>query len=352
MKNKILFLSLVLFVFSCKKEDEKEESRNPETTYLNGRYVINEGALNQNNASITYISSEGNVVNDVYFNVNGVELGDILQSFTVIGSNGYAVLNNSQKVEVIGLSDFKRIATIASVDYPRYLVDGGNGFGYLSNGSMTGDLKVIDLSSNQIIASIPVGNGPEKMLLHGGQLFVCNSGGWLTDNTVSVVNTTDNSVVDVITVGDRPVDIAADIFGNIWVLCSGETLYDENWNVTGHTNAMLYRINATDLVVTASEQIGVNGDHPLQLEVSPGGTVLYYENNGVYAIDLNTGEFPGAEIISDDRGSLNVDPVSGNIWSASVSDFMNPSNIGQFSPSGAMINSFQAGIGTNGVAFR
>jgi hypothetical protein len=140
--------------------------------------------------------------------------------------------------------------------------------------------------------------------------------------------------------------------GNIWVLCSGETLYDAAWNVVGHTNAMLYRISSATLEVTASEQIGVNGDHPAQLEINPAGTVLYYENNGVFELNLTTGEFPGAEIIPDDHGSLNIDPANGDIWCASVSDFSGPSTMHKYNAAGELLKSFVVGIGTNGVVFR
>jgi YVTN family beta-propeller protein len=350
--NKLLALSFALLLFSCKKENENEDAAPVETSFLNGRYVVNEGNFNLNNASISYISNANELTNDLYLTQNGIELGDVLQSFTVIGSNGYAVLNNSQKIEVIELDQFKRIATITGADYPRYLVDGGNGKAYLSNGSLTGDVKVIDLATNSIVQSIAVGNGPDKMLVNGGMLFVCNNGGWATDNRVTVIDLATNNVLTDIVVGDRPVDLIADAFGNIWALCSGETLYDENWNVTGHTNAMIYRINVNSLSVTGSEQIGMNGDHPMQLEVSMNGAILYYENDGVFAIDLNTGEFPGLEIIADDRGSLNVDPTNGEVWSSSVSDFVNPSTLYRYNSAGALLNSFQVGIGTNAVAFR
>jgi YVTN family beta-propeller protein len=352
MKNKLLLCALVVLLFSCKKNDQETNNTDSTGEFLTGRYILNEGAFNQNNAGISYIDLSGELTNDLYLMRNNVELGDVLQSFTVIGNRGYAVLNNSQKIEVISLNNFKRVATISGLDYPRYMADGGNGKAYVSNGSMSGDLKVIDVASGNIESSIAVGNGPERLLVYGGFLYVCNSGGWLTDNRVSVIDLSDNSVVSEITVGDRPVDIVADNTGNIWVLCSGETLFDANWNVVGHTNATLCRISSSTHEVTASEQIGIAGDHPSQLEINPAGTVLYYENNGVFALDLSTGEFPGDEIISDDRWSLNVDPVNGDIWCAAVPDFSGPSTMYQYNASGILQKSFVTGIGTNGVVFR
>lgn len=348
---KSLFFISVLFLASCKKDEKTDETPEENKNYLNGKYVVNEGSFNQNNASLCFIDAEESITNDIYLQQNGTELGDILQSFTVIGENGYAVVNNSQKIEVVSLQDFKNIGTIEGVDYPRYLLKGENQKAYISNGGMEGAVKVLDLSTNTITSSIAVGNGPEKMVIANDYLFVCNSGGFTTDNTVSVININSNEVVSNIVVGDRPSDIVKDVFGNVWVLCSGETLYDENWNIVGNTNAALYRINIAALAVTANEQIGVNGDHPLNLEVSPSGDVLYYENNGVFAFNLLTGELPGNEIIADDRGSLNVDPSTGEIWCASVSDFSTPSTLWLYNANGSALKSFTTGIGTNAVAF-
>lgn len=352
MKNKLFLLCIVFSFFSCKKEDEHGDKPLDTVSYLTGRYVVNEGNYNMNNASISHISNSNELTNDVYLKKNGVELGDVLQSFVVIGSKGYAVLNNSQKVEVIELDQFRRESTITGADYPRYLIDGGNGKLYLSNGNLEGDIKVIDQNTNEIVQSIAVGYGPDKMLIHGEKLFVCNNGGWATDNRVTVIDLNDHNVIDHIVVGDRPVDMVVDAFGDIWVLCSGETLYDENWMISGHTAAMLYRIDGNNPEVTASEQIGSNGDHPMQLEVSPSGMVLYYENNGIFALDLNTGEFPGQQLVAGDRGSLDIDPASGDIWSASVSDYIMPNTLNRYSSSGILLNSFQVGIGTNAVVFR
>lgn len=351
MKIKLMLASLTVLFFSCKKEVENPETTQPEVNYLSGRFVVNEGRYNENDASISYISESGELTNDLYLQQNGVELGDILQSFTVIGSNGYAVVNNSQKVEVIDLNNFKRTATIAGTSYPRYLVDGGNGKAYLSNGSMAGEILVINLSDNTIESSISVGNGPEKMLVSGGFLYVCNNGGWLTDNKVTVIDMSDNSIVSDIVVGDRPIDAVADALGNIWVLCSGETFY-EGSAITGHTNSMIYKISSSSFSVTASEQIGVNGDHPMNLEVSPDGNKIYYENNGIFSVDLLAGDFPGIEIVEDDKGSLNVDPATGEIWSASVANYTTPSTLNRYNTAGVLIGTFNVGIGTNAVVFK
>jgi hypothetical protein len=103
-------------------------------------------------------------------------------------------------------------------------------------------------------------------------------------------------------------DLVTDAVGNVWVLCSGETFYDLNWSVSGHSRAMLYHIDASTHEILGSMAVGQLGDHPRQLEVSPDGRVLYYENNGVFAMNIDGGTMPGVLLIQQSRSGLSVNP--------------------------------------------
>ena len=117
-------------------------------------------------------------------------LGDILQSFNMIEHTGYLVVNNSQKVVSVDMNTFKKSGEIKGLSYPRYihkvsatkaLLSNGNGFG--------GDkLYVIDLPTFKITDSITVGKGPETFATVGSNVYVCNSGAWADDSTLSVIN--------------------------------------------------------------------------------------------------------------------------------------------------------------------
>jgi YVTN family beta-propeller protein len=349
--KKVIVLSVFVGLMSSCKKDKNEETITPPVVSEGSVYVMNEGNFMGNNASITFINGSGEVTNDPYFDANGVSLGDVLQSMVISNEKVFAVLNNSNKVEVFNVSNFTNVGTISPVDYPRYIVDGGNGKLYLSSGSMAGNVIVINPSTMSIEATIPVGNGPDRMLVENGKLFVCNSGGWSTDNTVSVIDLTTNAVVETITVSDRPADIAADGTGDIWVLCSGETLYDENWNVIGDSDAKLAVIDGTSMDVAGTETIGVNGDHPKLLEIGTDGSTIYYINENVYSLNINDGELPGDVFISGDFNSLDA-RNNGEIWLSSVTDFVNASSIYRYSSSGVLQNTYTAGIGSNGVYFR
>jgi len=346
-----LFASAVMLT-ACKKEDEPQIEEPFIEDYASGAYVVNEGSFLANNASVTHVSNAGVVTNDVYYQANGVELGDVFQSFTVIGDRGFAVLNNSQKVEVVDLKTMENVGTITGLSYPRYMVSAGSNRAYVSNGSFDGTLEVVNTQTLEITSSIAVGTGPNQVLTVNDEVWVCNEGGFGLDSTISVVNTATNTVVDVIGVEYRPADMVKDALGNVWVLCAGETYYDLNWNVSGHSPAYLVRIDAETHAILGGIQVGAVGDHPRQLEVSPDGTILYYENNGVYKYDILNGEMPGVQIVSSPRSALSVHPVTGEVWCASISDYTNPSQVFVHSVSGGLLKTYAAGIAANGVVFK
>ncbi|MEZ4800660.1 MAG: hypothetical protein R2809_12980 [Flavobacteriales bacterium] len=286
-----ILLAAVIFT-SCKKDEKQEETNTPVVTE-SGVYVLNEGSFMNNNASISYINSNDEVSLDPFSNANnGIGLGDVLQSMVIFNNEAYAVLNNSGKVEVFDAKTFASITTIESVNYPRYIVDGGNGKLYLTTGAFAGEVLVIDPNTHSVVNSIAVGNGPEQLIVSNGKLFVCNSGGFDEDNTVSVIDLNTEAVIETLTVGDRPVDIDVDASGNVWVMCQGKTVYNEDWSaIIEETPGRLVRILGSSLTVSGNETIGVVGDHPSKLEVE--GNTIYYVNNNVYKLSIGS-ELPGA----------------------------------------------------------
>lgn len=343
-----VFMTTVIFI-SCKKKNEEPlvNIGSPDTGYLHGTFVINEGSFMNNNSSISYINSSDVIINDIYLQANEFELGDVLQSFTVIGERGYAVLNNSQKIEVIDMKTMHYHSTITGLDYPRHLLDVGNGKAYITNGSLAGEVKVINLSDQALVSSIAVGNGPEKMLLKGNYVYVCNSGGWDLDSTVSVIDISTNTLATTIRVGDRPMDITSDHNGNIWVICSG----NESWMAGGETAPSCYKINGISNLVSDSILFNVIGGRPKNIASSPSGATIYFDNGGVSTLEVDAIPIALSSILNSDVGSLDIHPVSGDIWTSTVSDFTNPSTVKQYTSSGVLKATFQTGIGTNGVVF-
>ena len=61
-------------------------------------------------------------------------------------------------------------------------------------------ISVIDTTTNTVIDTITAGNGATFMAAHGDRLYVSNT----FDDTVSVIDTTTNTVIETVKVGDLP----------------------------------------------------------------------------------------------------------------------------------------------------
>jgi len=121
--------------------------------------------------------------------------------------------------------------------------------------------------------------------------------------------------------------------------------------VSGHSVAKLFRIDASTRQVLSIQNVGQLGDHPRQLEISPDGTTLYYENNGVYALNIEGGTMPGTLVIQSSRSALSVNPSTGEIWCASNSDYVNPSTVFVYRADGTLLRNYEGGIATNAIEF-
>lgn len=335
---------MVVSAVSCKKENETEETPVAEGSKI---YVSNEGNFGASNADVSYIDENGVIHNDVYQTVNGLPLGDVLQSLTVENNRAYAVMNNSNTVVVFNATTFAPLQVIDGVTYPRQVFHVSTSKAYLTAGAGTGTVYPLDKSSMTLGSGIAVGNGPEGMTWSNNQLYVCNSGGWGVDQTVSVIDTDTDQVTATITLSDLPVEAVTDANGDVWVLCKGQTLYDEMWNVIGHTDAKLHHIDELTNTVIESFVVGENGDHPASLAVAKNGETIYVANGGLYAMAID--EATWQLIASGDFYTVDVSQKNGHLWVTGTNDFVNPGVVYHYSTAGVLLAQYTAGIGANGV---
>jgi len=354
----ILISVIGTFITSCKKDDSEKPYVPEQETYFNltqGVTIANEGAYGSGNASFSIFYPTGDSVsNNVYFNVNGVSLGDVLQSIGFAGDNAYMVLNASNKIEVIDKDSCYQITTITDLSSPRYFLSLSNQKAYISLWGNGGKVGVLNLLTNTLTKEITVGIGPEKMAMVSGKVFVANSGGWSTDNKISVINTTTDEVSATITVGDNPKDIVVDKNGKIWVLCAGNVVYDGNYNIVSQTESQLVRISPTTNEIEATISLG-EAYHPSLLEINATGDVLYYggdwSTSGVFSISITASAKATTPLINDYFYGFNVDPTDGVIYGLQSPSFTSPGTLKTFSPSGELLGSYSVGIGPNGAYF-
>jgi DNA-binding beta-propeller fold protein YncE len=179
-------------------------------------------------------------------------------------------------------------------------------------------------------------------------LWVLNSGGWSVDNTISLIDLTSFTVSQTIPVHDRPLDIERDeTSGKIMVLCSGDILYDANWNITGHTAAAIYWIDEVNFDVSYHE-LPVSGDHPRSIAWSAARNELYLANQGIDAFDAQGNGLCNA-CWSGDAYAVDADN-DGNVWIMSTPDFTSEGIMNKVNAvNWQTIASYASGIGTSAV---
>lgn len=241
-----------------------------------GMYVLNEGNMGSNKASIDYLDLDENKPTVHYHrniyserNPNVVkELGDVGNDIKIYGSKLWIVVNVSNKVEVATADSCKRITQI-NIPNCRYLAF-KDGFAYVS--SYVGPVKLdkdaplgmvykVDTVDFKKKDSVVVGYQPEELCIVDNMLYVANSGGYRMpnyDNTLSEIDLTTFKEIRKIKVGLNLHHCQVDHYGQIWVTSRGN--YNDvpsriYWLYKGH-NQLYEVIDSIDTPVSGLSIVG------------------------------------------------------------------------------------------------
>ena len=201
-----------------------------------GMYLLNEGNMGSNKATIDYLDfCNGCYIRNIYGerNPNVIkELGDVGNDIQVYGNRLYAVINCSHKVEVIDLHTCRRIGQI---DIPncRYIRFHGNK-AYISSyvgpvsidpNAQLGAIFEVDTATLRVTRKVTVGYQPEEFEIIGNYLYVANSGGYRApdyDSTLSVIDLQDFRQVKKIPVCVNPHRVRKDQYDRLWITSRGD----------------------------------------------------------------------------------------------------------------------------------
>jgi YVTN family beta-propeller protein len=247
MKNsqlKIICLQLgclVIAFSSCRKE----QTPVPETdqtllkpdpiSVLKGLYVLNEGNMGQNKASLDYLDFlTGKYRSNIYGTANPTVvkgLGDVGNDINSYGSKLYIVVNNSNLVEVLNAHTAKHIAQIDITNCRNVTFHDNHAYvsAYLGivgdPNAPNGAVYEIDTTTLQITRKVTVGRQPEEMAIVGEKLYVANSGGYSPPNyerTVSVIDLASFTELKRIDVAINLEKVKADQYGDLYVTSRGD----------------------------------------------------------------------------------------------------------------------------------
>lgn len=240
--NFYLLICALFSLISCRTDEyiTREETETglaqPENTAIKGFYVLNEGNMGSNKATLDFFDyTTGTYHRNIYAEINPnvvKELGDVGNDIQIYGNKLYAVINVSNKIEVLDAKTAKRIKTI-NLENCRYITF-RNGKAYASSyagpvaldpNAPLGKVVEIDTTSLTIQRTAVVGYQPEEMEIVGNQLFVANSGGYKFpnyDKTVSVVDLNSFTETKKIDVAINLHRIKKDNYGDLYVSSRGD----------------------------------------------------------------------------------------------------------------------------------
>ncbi len=353
MKMNIRFFLSVFFsalFFAGCKDDPK-----PRGQYEEGVFIVNEGAFGSGNGTIThYNSTLGEAEQNIFVNAVGEFAGDVVQSLTFNEGKAYLVVNGDNKIEIVKANTFEAIQTIthADLDKPRY-VEVIKDKAYISVWGAYDEffslvdsyILVYDLNSNTVVKTIDTDEGTENFLYNGQRLFASNYN-YGSSSTVSVIDPTNNSLVDHIELAAGPAGMVTDVDGKLWVVCVG------GW---GAENGQLFRINPETLII--EDEITITGVPGIDIATTPDKqNIIYSVGTTVFSIAITATAEP-AEPLFDAEDvisvySLNVDQVNGDIWIGDAPSFSSAGKVYIYSPDGASGNSFDAGIAPTQIVFK
>lgn len=353
----ILSLILVATFTSCREDiyihpSTSTEVDAPRITGVEGFYLINEGNMGSNKATLDYFDETSGIYHkNIYAERNPhvvKELGDVGNDVEIYGSKLYAVINCSHKVEVMNVAD---ATSITKIDIPncRYAI-GHGGYVYVSSyvspvqddpKAPLGAIFKIDTVSMKIVDRVDVGYQPEEMVISNGKIYIANSGGYRApdyDRTVSVVDLRLFEVIKDIDVAINLHRVKRDKNGMIYVSSRGDNAF---------IPSSLYVIDPTlDRVVAEVDvpisDMWIHGDSAY-IYSSARNDVMHTTTVSYSILNLNTLRIVDDKIIKDGTDAnikmphgIAVHPITGEIYITDARNYVTSGRIHCYTPDGVL----------------
>lgn len=357
LKFLITILAFPLIIISaCRKDPQPLPSEitrvEPEpTSTIKGFYLVNEGNMNMNKASLDYMDLvNGIYTRNLYNQVNPEVtkgLGDVGNDIGRYGTKLYVVVNVSNKVEVLNVKTGKKIGQI-NITNCRY-VTFNNGKAYVSAYlGKVGDPKApngivaeIDTTALKINRTVEVGRQPEEMAIIGNKLYVANSGGYSPpdyEHTVSVIDLTSFTEIKRIEVAINLDRVKADRYGDLYVTSRGDyyTIPSKLFVIDTQTDQVkkVFNIAAGNLTI----------DNDYAYIYSTAWNYIEGKNTITYNM-INVKD----EIIMDRKFIMDgtekdikvpygiaVNPISKDVYVTDAKDYVSPGKLYCYSPEGRL----------------
>lgn len=340
MRN-LVFLSIVLIFSACDKFPDV-----PHVDYSigGGAYIINEGNFSAGNGEISFYSFDSlKVYNDLFYGKNGRPLGDVPNSAFKYGDKLYVVVNNSGKIEIVNLLTLQSEKTISGLVSPRNMIIINDYKGYVTS-LYSDSLTIINPYSGSISGYIDLGGTSESIVSAGDKAYITR---WWNGNKIMVIDMLNNRLVDSIEVGNEPEGLVIDRMYRLWVLCPG------GWQK--ETPAELDRINLSNGNVEKKYLFPSLINSPSCLRINSSGQTLYYLDNGVRKMDINSPELPTEALIPQNNtayfNKFEINPVNDDVFISDAVDFQQRGNLLIYKNNGEFVSKHTVGVIPGFISF-
>lgn len=343
LKPHFFLLPLIAVTFvACEKEPSPQPTPVPPgSSATGGAFIVCEGNFQGGSAVLCdYRFSDGTVTTDVFQPANGRPLGDVGQSMRIYNGKGYVVVNNSGKIEVIDPSTHIASATISGLTSPRYILPVSATKAYVTD--LYADVvNIVNLSTNTVSGSIPLGGWTEELTETNNTVFVTNQ----EKSHLFLIDPTTDQLTDSIAIGYGSNSLQIDRNGKLWVLCGGSS--------TNSIAATLHRINPVSRQVEQTFTFPM-GDSPWRLRINSGGDSLYFLDNGVMRMPITAGALPSTAFIAQGSANfygLGIDPRTKQIFVCDAMFFAQAGRVYRYRPDGTLAGQFTTGVGPGDFCF-
>lgn len=357
MKRLPILPVLMLFtLIACREDDiifipEEVPTGTPVLSKVQGFYLLNEGNMGSNKSTLDYYNLHtATYFRNIYASANPSvpkELGDVGNDLGVYGSKLYAVINCSNKVEVMRATDAVRISSIDIPNCRNIAFHGGYAYVTSYAGpveirpdySQLGFVAKIDTATLKVVDRCVVGYQPDGLAVSGDNIYVANSGGYRVpnyENTMSVISLANFTVTKTIAIAPNLDNVIADRHGRIWVSNRGD-YYDVMPSLTCY-DARKDRIVATFPI--GASAMWLDGD--IIYTVGTSWSAETQSNvRSYHKIDIETMQIAEKGPITDGTEteirvpySIAVNPVTKEVYITDARSYLNPGYLHCYSPEG------------------
>lgn len=279
-------------------------------------------------------------------------VGNIPNRIHTRGDKIYVVNSTPAGITIIDgqTEEISNTIALAEGSNPWDMAFVGNRKVYVTN-LLANSVTVIDVVSGDSLASIPVGENPEGILVVNNTAYVANTGGFpdYTPSTISVIDIRADSVTKTLDVPLNPQDLALAPDGNIHVVCTG------NFGDVSGRVAVINPFGDTDFTPLVVDTIEVGGS-PGDIVITTDGLAYLPDfgdgtNGFVYSYNVFSSEIindsTNPVLVGNGAMALLFDPPTGNLY---VSNFSDDTVQLLDASSGAVLNTFSFGDGVQAMA--